>query len=296
MMDIVDVRQTTDYQSMLDDCKRVYTGVYDASWKLVLAHYRLGQTLRDYEQRGVFTRQRGDATVTSLADDLQTSVSVLYRDLQLVDEFPTVEDLQTYKLKTEQGGHTCNISYIKAHALPSPQKQPEKYGGKVAVADSMMSELESMAIKTEHLKKMVMDVTLPIETRREVAGVVIKAQEEVVAAAADIMPDYKSVLDATATYMDDGEERYKAYIMSLSCTICGKEGDYIQTHEQVKLLDLDEQYLSLPYCTEHYQDYQERGFEKFQEWHGLVIMKCIIRALVGYILLFESRGIDNGNH
>jgi hypothetical protein len=151
---------------------------------------------------------------------------------------------------------------------PDPTQRPEQYGGKAAVVDDKMREVETLTIKLEELREFLNAPELDMEKKREILGVIEKTEEVMVS----------NVMSSKATI--GKSEDYLDYVRSLPCRIC--DDNPVDPHHTetggVGMKGSD--FTAIPLCRKHHDEYHSVGKKSFGELHGIIVWEKEVLAVL----------------
>lgn len=275
MNELLDVRHLPDYLPLVNECEEIIQGIgKQALWFTILTYFRLGRAFLKRQEQGLIEVRYGEAVVKALAQDLSMHVSVLYRSISCARFFGTEQSLKGYAQEYERThGKPLSWTEIRDRLLPQPKDDPENHGGVEAVAQHIMSLSEKLAHELEGLKALGNAVSN--ETKQEIAGVVHKV--EGVIAEPTFLPT--ATIDRDSAYLD--------YIRSLPCAICGQDAEPHHVEGGgVALKGSD--YLTVPLCRKHHDEYHTRGRVSFQQVNRVDIYYETTLCLAGFIKLLNG--------
>lgn len=274
---LVQIREDPGYQELLSACQGVHAGMRRAYDALIQGYWQLGLLIRQFEDDGRIQRRYRDGTISCLAKDLGMDNTSVYRAVRFAIVCPTQDEFKRVKSECEDAGHTWSWTYVRSHVLPDPSKRPELYGGKAKVADKLMSEVEHLASRAEELRAMLRDEAIPVDKRREMAGVVLATSQVIQDVVSEQHPR-----DLPAATMSDKSD-YLRYIRGLACIICDATPVDAAHIEAGGVGMKDNDLVTLPLCRKHHNDLHQRGRDTFQQWHGVNLYKEVVRCLVRYL-------------
>lgn len=266
---LVAVRDTDEYKRLLDRSWEYAGKIRAKGYDLVVLRWKWG-----FELASVKTRY-GDSFIDLLAEDIEWHRGTLYDYRALGKAFDTEEDLKKYWDDCIRAGIPMNLTKLLRGVAPDPTKRPEQYGGKAQVVDELMREVETLGIKLEKLKGFVDAPELGIDKKREILGVLQKA-EEVMSESGQMSPS--TTIGVSEDYLD--------YIRSLPCRICDfnpVDPHHVETGG-VGMKGSD--FTAIPLCRKHHDELGSKGKETFQQLHGIMLAKEIVAVLVPWCELY----------
>jgi len=259
---LVAIRDTDEYKQVLDKSWDFIGRIKATGYKLAVLRWEWG-----FELASIKT-EYGDSFIDSLAEDTGWHRATLFDYRALGKAFATKAALKEYWDKRVSAGTSMNLKTLLRSVTAGPTQRPDNYGGKAAVVDDLMREVESLAIKRERLRDFLNAPELGIDKKREIMGVIQKAEE--------VMTETGMSPEATIGQSDD----YLDYIRSLPCRIC--DTNPVDPHHTetggVGMKGSD--FTAIPLCRTHHDELHSGGVKTFQQLHGIMIMEKEILAVL----------------
>ena len=191
--------KSKDEQSLSVECSEIFHKMVVPGYKLVVEGYwRIGKRFITYEAEGWTKRERGEATVKKVADDIGVNYTYMYAAIELAQRFGTLPELKRMMRDREQMCMSISWSAIRTQVLP------KNVGiGKEAQKHELMREGEYLAEKLDRVTGQISQLESHSEGEdREIAGNVRQALSDTLSEARDALALAKPKRERQRAYVD----------------------------------------------------------------------------------------------
>ena len=168
----------------------------------------------------------GKDVVGKLAEEANMHPTTLYQSIALAKAFPTKVHFDKFIKKIKGAGFRVTWEIVRRRALPEPSKDASQYGGKEQQTQIITSSAEKSSENLVELVKTSHDT----ETRIQVAGTLIKIQEDVFEAAKimkEPLPDVQifteTPTEVPTVWPPSLLANYHNFVRMQPCAACGRE-------------------------------------------------------------------------